>query len=146
MALERLAKSRDESYLGKPILAGNLVMHAPLNRKSKPHPSWNGPVVVLDSTEKDIYQLATPNGHIIVNVKRICKSNADKRDQYTGDFWDPSYQLKLRHECTRNQNLSKSNHSAEITKQKRLDPVPAVSTSDAYRRTAKFTTLTPAKQ
>jgi len=40
-------------------------MRAPLKRKSKLRPRWEGPFVVLDSTEKDVYQLATANGYIL---------------------------------------------------------------------------------
>ena len=98
MALEGLANSQDELYLGKPILTSDLVLHAPFNRKSKLHPSWNGPIV--DSTEKDVYQLATANGHIIVDVKRLCKLNVDRCNRHTSGFWDPSDQLKLHDECT----------------------------------------------
>ena len=36
------------------ILAGDLVIRAPLNRKSKLHPRWEGLFVVLDSTDKGI--------------------------------------------------------------------------------------------
>ena len=80
-ALERLAISRDESYPEKPILTGDLVMRTPLNQKSKLHPRWEGPFVVLGSTEKDVYQLATANGHILknlTNVKRLRKLDTDE--------------------------------------------------------------------
>ena len=129
-ALERLARSQDDSYSTSPILPGDLVMRTPLNRKSKLHPQWDGPFVVLDSTEKDIYQLATANGHVLknlMNINRLRKLNSDERKQYTGDFWDASNRLKLHDERARNQNqqnLSKPKHSEEITKRKRADLNP----------------------
>jgi hypothetical protein len=98
-ALERLAKSRDNSaYFTTPIIHGDLVMRAPLNRKTKMHPKWDGPFVVLDSSDKDDYQLATANGHILenlVNVDRLRKLDENERKQYTGDFWEASSRLKL---------------------------------------------------
>jgi hypothetical protein len=97
-ALERLAKSRDDSYFATPIIHGDLVMRAPLNRKTKLHPKWDGPFVVLDSTDKDDYQLATANGHIIgnlVNVERLRKLDEGERKRYSGDFWEASSRLKL---------------------------------------------------
>src|SRR5271154_1047892 len=98
-ALERLAKSRDDSaYFTTPIIHGDLVMRSPLNRKTKLHPKWDGPFVVLDSSDKDDYQLATANGHILenlVNVERLRKLDKNERKQYTGDFWEASSQLKL---------------------------------------------------
>ena len=75
--LRRLAESRDEtSNSASSIIAGDLVMRAPINRKSKIHPKWDGPFVVLDTSEKDVYQLGTANGHVIenlVNKQRLWK-------------------------------------------------------------------------
>jgi len=129
-ALEHLAKSKDDSYLTTPIIIGDLVMRTPLNRKSKLHPRWDGPFVVLDSTEKDVYQLATANGHILqnlVNVERLRKLDVDERKQYVGDFWDASNRLRLYDQRARDQNEAqklKSVHSTEITKRKRTDISP----------------------
>ena len=126
-SLERLAKSTDDnSYSATPIIFGDLVMRASLNRKSKLHPRWDGPFVVLDSSEKDVYQLATANGHVLenlVNRKRLRKLDQDKRKQYTNNFWEASNRLKLHDERAHNQNLSKTKHSAEITKH--TDPTPS---------------------
>ena len=106
-ALERLAKSRDDSsYLTTPILNGDLVMRSPLNRKTKLHPQWDGPFVVLDSSDKDVYQLATANGHILgnlVNVERLRKLDENERKQYTGDFWEASSRLKLHDQRAKDQ-------------------------------------------
>jgi len=140
-ALEALAKARDESYPGKPILTGDLVMRLPLNQKSKLHPRWEGPFVILDSTEKDVYQLGTANGHILenlVNIERLRKLDADERKQYTGDFWEASERLKLYDERARNQNLSKSKHPAEITKRKSSNVGPPASVSYAGKRTRRL--------
>jgi len=97
-ALQRLANSREESQSTTPIIAGDLVMRSPLNRKSKLYPKWDGPFVILASTDKDVYQLATMNGHIInnlVNQARLRKLNEAERKRYTGDFWEASKRLRL---------------------------------------------------
>jgi hypothetical protein len=81
--LERLAKSRDNSYSVSAIviLVRDLVMRSPRNRKSKLHPRWDGPFVVLDSTDKDVYQLATFTGYILglVTRERLHKLDAYRR-------------------------------------------------------------------
>ena len=105
-ALERLAKSRDDSYPASPIILGDLVMRSPLNRKSKLHPGWDGPFVVLESSDKDTYQLATSNGHILenlVNLNRLRKLDENERKRYTGDFWAASERLKLHDRRARDQ-------------------------------------------
>ena len=59
---------------------------------------WDGPFVVFNSTDKDAYQLATSNGHILgnlVNWARVRKLNESERKKYTGDFWEASSRLKL---------------------------------------------------
>ena len=81
-------------------------MRTPLNRKSKLHPKWDGPFVVLDSTDKDVYQIAIANGHILsnlVNAARLRKLNESERKQYTGDFWEASNRLKLHDQRARDQ-------------------------------------------
>jgi transposase InsO family protein len=99
-SLERLVQSRDDSAdLHDPILLGDLVMRSPINRKSKLHPRWDGPFVVLDSTDKDVYQLGTANGYILenlVNVDRLRKLSESERRSYIGDFWDASSRLQAR--------------------------------------------------
>jgi hypothetical protein len=85
-ALERLAKSRDNSaYFTTPIISGDLVMRAPLNRKTKMHPNWDGPFVVLDSSDKDYYQLATANGHILENLVNV---NRLRKLDNTDNIWE----------------------------------------------------------
>ena len=81
-------------------------MRSPLNRKSKLHPKWDGPFVVLNSTDKDAYQLATSNGHILgnlVNRARIRKLDESERKKYTGDFWEASSRLKLHDQLAKDQ-------------------------------------------
>jgi transposase InsO family protein len=98
-ALEKLAKNRDDTaFLNDPILPGDLVMREPLNRKSKLHPRWDGPFVILGATDKDVYQLATANGYTLPNlhnVARLRKLDKNERIRYAGDFWDASNRLKL---------------------------------------------------
>jgi hypothetical protein len=94
-ALEKLAMSRDESAFAKDsIMPGDLVMRSLLSRKSKLHPRWDSPFVVIDSTEQDVYQLATASGYKLqhlVNVARLRKLWADdQRAKYVGDFWAAS--------------------------------------------------------
>jgi hypothetical protein len=97
-ALERLAQSRDDTaFVRSPVAPGDLVMREPINRKTKLHPKWDGPFVVLESTDTDVYKLATANGYIIknlVNQARLRKLNADECKQYTGEFWEASARLR----------------------------------------------------
>ena len=96
-ALERLASARDDSNFETPIVLGDLVMRQPINRKSKLHPKWDGPFVVLGSTSSDIYQLGTANGYVLnnlVNVARLRKLTLQEQEQYTGEFWEASNRVK----------------------------------------------------
>ena len=106
-ALERLVQSRDDTaYLQGPILVGDLVMRTPLNRKSKLHPRWDGPFVVLGSSEKDVYQLGTANGYTLenlINGTRLHKLNGSERKSYIGDFWDASSRLRVRDQHVKDQ-------------------------------------------
>jgi hypothetical protein len=72
--------------------------------------------VVLDFNDKDDYQLARANGHIIenlVNVERLRKLNEDERKPYTGDFWEASNRLKLHDKQAKDQKqLTHSGRSA----------------------------------
>lgn len=98
VAIEKLASARgDESFPEGAILPGDLVMREKLNRKSKIHPKWDGPFIVLDSTAKDTYQLATANGYTLPNVwnvEHLRKLDKDEHARYTGDFWEASDRLK----------------------------------------------------
>ena len=97
-ALERLSHSREEtSSPDSHILIGDLVMRRPLNRKSKMHPKCEGPLVVLASSDKNVFQLATANGHILktmTNRARLRKLKLHERARYIGEFWDASNRLK----------------------------------------------------
>jgi hypothetical protein len=99
-AIEKLASSRDDSpFIKGPIMPGDLVMREPINRKSKLHPKWDGPFIVLDSTENDIYQLGTANGYTIknlINAQRLRKLDTNERLKYANDFWDASERLRQR--------------------------------------------------
>jgi transposase InsO family protein len=107
-ALEKLAKSRDDTvFLNDPIMPGDLVMREPLNRKSKLHPRWDGPFVVLGATDKDVYQLATANGYTLPNlhnVARLRRLDKNERLRYAGDFWDASNRLKLHDRIAKEQS------------------------------------------
>jgi hypothetical protein len=140
-ALERLAKSRDDSaYLQSPILAGDLVMRTPLNRKSKLHPRWDGPFVVLDSSDKDVYQLDTANGHILenlVNISRLRKLDEPERRNYIGEFWDASSRLKVRDQRAKDQKQLhdldvrlKEATIANLEAQRRGEPAPLTQIAD----------------
>jgi len=96
-AIEKLATTRDDGNFNSPILPGDLVMRSPINRKTKLHPKWDGPFVVLASTDKDVYQLATANGYTIrslVNEDRLRKLEPNERTKYAGEFWEASNRLK----------------------------------------------------
>ena len=61
-SLERLMDRRDDTE--DPIQRGDLVMRSPINRPSKLHRQWDGPFIVLEITDRDTMQLATPNSYI----------------------------------------------------------------------------------
>ena len=68
------------------------------------HPKWDGPFIVLASSEKDVYQLATANGYILrnlVNVARVRKLSADECTKYVGEFWNVSKRLRSQDEWAR---------------------------------------------
>ena len=100
--LRRIAEARDEySNSASTIIPGDLVMRKPLNRKSKIHPKWDGPFLVLDTSDTDNYQLGTANGHVLenlVNKDRIRKLDEKELTKYTGEFWAASIRLKKRDE------------------------------------------------
>jgi hypothetical protein len=84
-------------------------MRAPINQKSKLHPKWDGPFIVLASTNKHTYQLASANGYVIrnlINETRIRKLSLEECKQYTGEFWEASKRL-------RSQDLS-AKHQREL--------------------------------
>src|SRR5579859_323246 len=109
ITLEKLAKIRDEhAFVNDPILPGDLVMREPLSRRSKLHPRWDGPFVIIAATEKDAYQLATANGYRLpnlVNVARLRKLDQAERKRYTEDFWDASSRLQLQDRIAQDQNV-----------------------------------------
>jgi hypothetical protein len=81
-------------------------MRSPLNRKSKLHPKWDGPFVVLNSTTKMHinwpHQTVTFSGNL-VNRARIRKLDESERKKYTGDFWEASSRLKLHDQLAKDQ-------------------------------------------
>ena len=93
-----MAQQCDDMSLKEPIIAGDLVMRNVPNPKSKLHPKWDGPFVVVDISDKNTYQLATANGYIIrnlINDARVRKLTADERMKYRDEFWNASDRLKL---------------------------------------------------
>ena len=133
-AMKRLASSRDDAAFTKgPIIKGDLVMRKPLNRKSKLHPKWDGPFVVLDFTDKDSYQLATANGYVLqtlTNAVRLRKLSSDEVTRYTGQFWHASSRLRLHDQLAKQQKelhdldvaLRKAT-TAHLNAQRRREPV-----------------------
>ena len=101
-------------------MRGDLVMRAVPNRKSKLHPMWDGPFVVLDSTEKDVYQLGTANGYILpnnVNALRLRKLSGPEANEYRQDFWYATKRLRLYDRLAKEQNELREVHKelAEAT-------------------------------
>jgi hypothetical protein len=73
-------------------------MRQVLNRSSKLHPPWDGPFVVLDTTDHDVYQLGTANGYILPNLTnalRLRRLSAAEAEKYREDFWYASKRLRL---------------------------------------------------
>ncbi|HTS08815.1 MAG TPA: reverse transcriptase domain-containing protein [Candidatus Eisenbacteria bacterium] len=97
-AMQCLADARDDTaFLTDPLRPGDLVMRSPINRKSKLHPQWDGPFVVLEVTDKDAVQLASANGYVInnlVNKARLRKLDTHERVKYRNEFWEASDRLK----------------------------------------------------
>ena len=97
-AFSRLADNRDDNYPEKAIAAGDLVMRKPINLRNKLWPSWDGPFVVVDYTDKDTYQLGSANGYIVrrlVNGERLRKLSEKELRKYRGEFWNASSRLKV---------------------------------------------------
>ena len=88
-------------------MPSDLVMREPLSRKSKLHPQWDGPFVVVGSSEKDVFQLDTANSYKLPhlhNIARLRKLNKDERARYVEDFWDASNRLKLHDSIAKEQS------------------------------------------
>jgi len=97
-AFRKLADNRDDNYPEKAIAAGDLVMRKPINLRNKLWPSWDGPFVVVDYTDKDTYQLGSANGYIVrrlVNGERLRKLSEKELKKYRGEFWNASSRLKV---------------------------------------------------
>jgi len=76
--------------------------------------------VLLDSTDKDVYQLATANGYILPNlhnIARLRKLDKDERVKYSGDFLEASNRLKLHDRVAKEQDelIDVNKHLAEAT-------------------------------
>ena len=96
-ALERVAATRDDTPFTTPIIPGDLVMRQVLNQTSKLHPRWDGPFVILETSDKDTYQLATANGYIVknlVNDTRVRRLDRQERTAYVNEFWNASNRLQ----------------------------------------------------
>ena len=79
-------------------------MRESLNRKSKIHPQWDDPFVILGSSDGDAYQLGTANGYVLknlVNVDRLRKLNQEERKKYKDDFWEAFNRLRSQDEQAR---------------------------------------------
>ena len=66
----------------------------PINRKSKMHPRWDGPFVILEIRDKNV---ATANGYILkhlVNKDRLQKLSESEAKSYVDEFWEASDRLK----------------------------------------------------
>ena len=170
-AMQHLADARDDTaFLTDPLQPGDLVMRSPINRKSKLHPEWDGPFVVLEVTDKDAVQLASANGYIInnlINKARLQKLDTDERAKYRDEFWEASNRLK-RHdtlakqrqriqeleiegyeaaaevrECTRLGEPAPLNRFAEITKQRKA--LQAESAADLAKLDVPATVAPPTR-
>jgi predicted secreted hydrolase len=90
----RVSATRRHSQTKSP---GDLVMRSILNQKTKLHAKWDGPFVVLASTDNNTYQLSTANGYMIqslVNDVHLRRLDVNEHRQYRGEFWNVSARLK----------------------------------------------------
>src|SRR5438477_5618241 len=84
----------------------DLIMCELLNHKSKLHPRWDGPFIILTFMDKDVYQLAIENRcrlPNLVNITRIHKLDKAEHQHYTEDFWDASICLRLHDRVAKDQ-------------------------------------------
>ena len=139
-SLERLMDRTDDmTFLKDPIQRGDLVMRSPINRPSKLHLHWHSPFVVLEITDNDTMQLATPNGYILnhlINKARIRKLDEAETKYFTVELWQALKRLKKYDECEKMRTgvdalhieLSKATiqHLDAVSKGKPVDPrIPA---------------------
>jgi len=129
----------DTAFLKDPIQRGDLVMRSSINRPSKLHPQWDGPFIVLEITDRDTMQLATPNGYILnhlINKARIRKLDKAEIKHFTDELWQASKRLKKYDEREKMRTgvdalhieLSKAviQHLDAVSKGKPVDPrIPA---------------------
>jgi hypothetical protein len=81
-------------------------MRSPINRQSKLHPQWEGPVVVLNCTDSDAYQLVSANGYTLKNLtnkERIRRLKPEERVLYAEEFWVASDRLQKHDELAKQQ-------------------------------------------
>ena len=142
-AMERLARNREEYASREAIQDGDLVMREVLNRESKLDPRWDGPFVAIASSDKDVYQISTPNGYVLqnlVNSARLRKLHLSEIEKYTREFWHASSRLRL-HE----RRAKEEQESRDLKAQKQRKPTTSgrhVKFSTQRKRTKKL----PAQQ
>ena len=143
-AIAKLADQRDDAGFDAPIIPGDLVMREVPNPQSKLHPKWDGPCVVLASSEKDVYQLATANGYTIrnlVNIARLRKLSIDERTRYQNEFWNASERLK-----THDERARREDELADVNKrlsQATLDHLEAQKVQQTQRQDPDSSTVPP---
>ena len=90
-------------------------MRSVLNRKSKLDPPWDGPFVIVASTDKGAFQLSSPNGYVLnnlVNSDRLRKLWSTEIEKYTGEFWQASKRLELHEQRVKEQQAQKQTRQA----------------------------------
>ena len=110
--LEREAARRDETYGERGIGIGDLVKRRAV-RASKLHPQWDGPFIVHDMTDKNVYQLATRGGYILkslYNGERLARYHASND---TADLWYATADLQRRNAESR-ENRTKASRAAQL--------------------------------
>jgi hypothetical protein len=93
-------------------------MRSPISRPSKMHPKWDGPFVVLEITDKDVCQLATPNGYILnhlVNKARLRKLEEAEAEHFIDALWHASERLK-RHDEREKQRTELNDLDIQLSK------------------------------
>ena len=71
-----------------PPVDSDLVMRSVLNRKSKLDPPWDGPFVVVASTDTSAFQLSSPNGYVLNNlvISDRLRKLSNSRTQMRAEF------------------------------------------------------------
>jgi hypothetical protein len=103
--MDKEASQREESYRESGFGVGDLVKRRS-EASTKLHPRWDGPFMIRDVTDKNVYQLQTRNGYILKNLynsERLQRYFATPDSQKALWFASPGLRKKEADEMRRRQ-------------------------------------------